>query len=63
MHQDERLRLVIAAQRDAGEVADADVDRHPHSAQMAVQDDTFAMQFDVPDAAIRTLIVRIEADR
>jgi len=28
-----------------------------------VQDDTFAMQFDVPDAAIRTLIVRIEADR
>jgi len=26
-----------------------------------VQDDAFAVKFDMPDAAIRTLIVRIEA--
>ena len=63
MHEDERLRLVVAAQRDAEKVADADVDRHLHAADGTAQHDTFAMKFDLPDAAVGARIVRIEADR
>ena len=63
MHQDEGLRLVVAAQRDAGEVADADVDRHPHAADGTAQHDTFAMKFDLPGVAVGARIMRIEADR
>jgi hypothetical protein len=63
MREHQHFCVVEAAHGDAEEVADADVDRHPHAAQLTVQDDAFAMQFDMPDAAIRTLIVRIEADR
>ena len=63
MRQHQHLRVVEAADGDAEEIADADVDSHPHAAQMAMQDHAFAVQFDVPDAAVRTLVVRIEAMR
>ena len=63
MHEHEALRLVIAAQGDAGEVADADVDRHLHAADGTAQHDTFAMKLDLPDIAVGARIVRIEANR
>ena len=63
MREHQHLGIVETTHGDAEEIADADVDRHPHATQVAVKNNAFAMQFDVPDAAIRTLIVRIEADR
>src|SRR3954451_3466331 len=63
MDQDEALRLVAAAQRDAGEVADAHVDRHPHAADGTAQHDAFTMKLDLPDISVGARIMRIEADR
>ncbi|GGI24770.1 hypothetical protein GCM10010987_31050 [Bradyrhizobium guangdongense] len=63
MDQHEGLRLVGAAQRDAGEVADAHVDRHLHAADGTAQHDAFAMKLDLPRVAVGARIMRIEADR
>ncbi|BBO02823.1 hypothetical protein BwSH20_01110 [Bradyrhizobium ottawaense] len=63
MHQDDGLRFVIAAQCDACEVADADVDRHLHAANGTAKHDAFAMKLDLPDMSVGARIVRIEADR
>ena len=62
MRQNQHLRIVDAAQRDAEKIADANVDGHLHAVQGTTQNDAFAMKFDLPHTAIRAGIVRIEAD-
>ena len=62
MDQHQRLGIVGPAQRDALEITDADNDRHSHAADGTAQNDTFAMQFDLPHTAIRAGVVRIEAN-
>ena len=62
MHQHQHLGVVDAAQRDAEKIADANVDRHLHAVQGTAQNDAFAMKFDLPHAAVRAGIVRVEAD-
>jgi hypothetical protein len=62
MEEDQHLGVVDPAQRDAEEITDPDIDRHPHAADGTAQNDAFAMKLDVPDAAVRTKIVRVEAD-
>ena len=62
MNQNKHLRVVDAAQRNAKKIADADVDRHLHAAKGTAQHDTFAMKFDLPYAAIRARVVRVESD-
>ena len=64
MRQHQHLRLVVeAAQRDAEEIADANVDRHPHALDGTAQHDAFAVNFDVPHVSVCADIVRIEALR
>ena len=55
------LRFVETAPRDAEKVADADVDRHPHALDGTVQHDAFAMNFDLPHAAVGADVPCIEA--
>ena len=62
MDQNQHLGVVDPAQCDTEEIADPDVDRHPHAADGAAQNHAFAMQFDVPHTAVRTGVVRVEAD-
>jgi hypothetical protein len=62
MHQHQHLGVVQATQRDAEEITDLNIDRHPHAADRAAQNDAFAMQFDVPHTAVRTGVLRVEAD-
>ena len=62
MEEDQHLGVVDPAQRDAKEIADPDVDRHPHARDGTAQNDAFAMKFDLPHAAVGTDIVRVEAD-
>jgi hypothetical protein len=62
MNQNDRLRIVRPTPRDAEEVADANVDRHPHAADGPTQNNAFVMKFDMPDAAVCTGVVRVEAD-
>src|ERR1700722_2454075 len=62
MHQNQHLRLVGAAQRNAEEIADANVDRHPHAVDGAMQDDAFAVKFYSPHAAVGAGVVRVKAD-
>jgi hypothetical protein len=62
VNQHEHLGIVDAAQRDAAEIADANVDSHPHALDGTPQHDTFAMKFDPAHAAVGAEILRIEAD-
>ncbi len=62
MHEDEHLGVVQSTQRDAEEITDPNIDCHPHAADGAAQNDAFGMKFDVPDTAVRTGVVRVEAD-
>ena len=62
MGKHEHLRVVDAAQRNAEEIGDANIDRHPHAVEGTAHDDAFAMKFDLPHAAIGTDVVRGEAD-
>jgi hypothetical protein len=62
MRQHQHLGLVEAAQRHAEKVADANVDRHLHAMQGTAQHDAFAMEFDVPHAAVGTAVMRVEAE-
>jgi hypothetical protein len=62
MNQNDRLRIVRSATRNAEEIADADVDCHPHAADGPTQNNAFVMKFDMPDAAVGTGVVRVEAD-
>ena len=63
MGEHEHLNIVDATQRDAKKIAHANVDRHPHAVDGTTQDDAFAVEFDLPHAAICAGVVRIEADR
>ena len=64
MRQHQHLRLVVeAAQADAEEIADANVDGHPHALDGTAQHDAFAMNFDIPHAAVCAQILRIETLR
>ena len=62
VRQNQHLGVVDAAQRNAEKIADANVDGHLHAVQGTAQNDTLAMKFDLPHAAIRADVVRIEAD-
>src|SRR5258708_11434178 len=42
-----------AAQRDADKIADANVDGHPDAVDGAAQHNSFAVNFDLPHAAVR----------
>ena len=61
MQQHQRLGVIDAAQRDAEEIADAQIDRHAHAEHGTAQHDAFAVKLDLPHAAIRARIVRMEA--
>src|SRR5882757_7689066 len=61
MLEHQHLRFLDVAERNAEEVADANVDSHPHALNGTAHDDAFAMNFDLPDAAIGTHVVRGEA--
>ena len=62
MNQNQHLGVVDAAQRNAEKVADANVDGHLHTVQGTAQHHAFAMKFDLPHAAVRADVMRIEAD-
>ncbi len=62
MNQHQHLGIVGAAKGDTFEIADAKLDGHPHAVDRTVQHDAFAMKFDLPHAAVRTGVVRAEAD-
>jgi hypothetical protein len=62
MNQEQHLGVVDPAQRDAKEITNPHIDSHLHAADGAAQNDAFAMKFDMPDAAVRAGVVRVEAD-
>ena len=62
MNQNQHLRVIDAAQCNAEKIADANVDRHPHAVDGAMQDDAFAVKFDFTHAAIGARIMCVEAD-
>jgi hypothetical protein len=62
VYQHEHLPVAGFAHRYPKKIADADVDRHSHAVHGTAQDDAFAMEFDLPYAAIGTDVVRGEAD-
>ncbi len=63
MLQNEHLSVIEPAQRDAHEIADAHIDRHAHATDGPMLDDTLAMQFDTPDAAVGAVVMRFETKR
>jgi len=62
MLEHQELAFADAAQRDAEEIADANVDRHPHAVDGTVQHDAFAVKLDLPHAVVGAAVVRAEAD-
>jgi len=62
MQQHQGLRIVDPAQRDTEEIADAQIDRHTHAQDGTAQHDAFAVKFDLPHAAVRARVMRMEAD-
>ena len=62
MHQHQHLRPVVeTAQSDAEEIADPNVDGHLHALDGTAQHDAFAVNFDLPHAAVGAVVLRIEA--
>ena len=62
MLEHEQLAFADSTQRYPEEIADANIDGHPHALDGTAQHDAFAVKFDLPYAAIGTDIVRMEAD-
>ncbi len=62
MNQHEHPGVADAAQCNAEKIPRADVDRHPHAVDGAMQYDAFAVKFYSPNAAIRAGILRMKAD-
>ncbi len=62
MGQNQHLGVVDAAQCHAEKIAHANVDGHLHAVEGTTQHDAFAVKFDVPHAAVRAQVLRIEAD-
>ena len=61
MRQHQHLRIAIeAAQCEAEEIGDANVDGHPHAMDGTAQHDAFAMNFDPAHIAVGAHVVRIE---
>src|ERR1700754_2365158 len=63
MNQDERVRFVGCATGNAEEFVDAKIYRHANAADGTPHHDTFAVDFDMPDAAIGAAIARFKAHR
>jgi hypothetical protein len=63
VRQNQHLGVVDAAQRNAEKIADPNVDGHLHAVQGTTQNYALSVKFDLPHAAVRTDVVRIEADR
>ena len=63
MHQHQHLRIIETAQCDAEEIADANIDGHLHALDGTAQHDAFAVNFDLPNAAIGADVLRVEALR
>ena len=63
MCQHQHLGIVAGAQPDTEKIADANADRHLHAVQGPAQNDSLAMKFDLPHAAIGTAVMRVEIDR
>jgi hypothetical protein len=63
MREDQYLGIVDAAQGHTEKVTDAHADRHPHATDGTAQHDAFAVEFDIPYAAIGTRVMRVEANR
>ena len=61
MQQYQHLSVVNSAQRDAAEIADAEIDSHPHALNRAPKHDAFMAEFDTAHAIVGASIVRIEA--
>jgi hypothetical protein len=62
MNEHQRMLALAAAKRDAPEIADANIDGHPHAADGTAQHNTFPVQFHIAHAAVCANVVRIEAD-
>jgi len=62
VHENQRAPVIGFAAGDAEKIADANIDRHADAADGTAHGDTFAMNFDVPDAAIGAAIARLKAD-
>src|SRR5580704_4728501 len=61
MGQHQHLGIVAAAKRDATEIADAEIDGHPHALDGTPEHDTLAVKFDAAHAVVGANIVGIEA--
>ena len=60
MHQNERAPVVGFAAGDAEKFADTNIDRHADAADGTAHGDAFAIDFDMPDAAIGATIARLK---
>src|SRR6185437_15918775 len=60
--QNERSPVGGVAYCNADEFADAHIDCHPHAVYGAAQDYPFAIEFDLPDAAVGTAVACGETD-
>jgi hypothetical protein len=63
MDQNERVPFVGRAAGDAEKFVDAKIYRHANAADGTPDHDTFAVDFNMPDAAIGATIARFKADR
>ena len=62
MNQNERASVVGFAAGNAEKFTDADIDRHADAADGTAHGNAFAVDFDMPDAAIGAAIARFKAD-
>jgi hypothetical protein len=62
MGENQHLRIVNAAQRNAKKIVYSNTHRHPHAVERSAQDDAFSVKLDAPHATICAGIMRIEAD-
>src|SRR4051812_45432825 len=63
MLKHQHLRVLDVLEHDTKEIADANIDGHPHAADGTAKHDAFAMKLDLPNPAIGTNVVRPEAHR
>ncbi len=61
MQQHQHLRVVRVTQRNAAEIADPEVDGHPHTLDGSPEHNALAVQFNVAHAIVGADVVRIEA--
>jgi hypothetical protein len=61
MQHHQHLRVVFVTQRNAAEIADPEVDGHPHTLDGSPEHNALAVQFNVAHAIVGADVVRIEA--